>query len=183
MFVKAALAGIICNLAICSLGFAVLVRPVPAPNQTIAILETMLAATEKPIPLNYSRMGIGGVRLGMSVAEAKRKLGKPQREETKSARPGIGGKFRTLTYKNLTVSAWNEKVYAISTTKPEFTTIDKIKVGDSKEKVVKTYGFGSQSVDGNAIRLTYSNDEKASNLIFELRDSRVQKIICSTQLN
>ncbi len=48
MFVKAVLAGIICNVAISYLGFAVLVRPIPAMNQTIATIETMLTATQKP---------------------------------------------------------------------------------------------------------------------------------------
>jgi hypothetical protein len=32
-------------------------------------------------------------------------------------------------------------------------------------------------------RLTYSNDQKASNLILEIKDDRVQKIIVATQLN
>ncbi|HAO10776.1 MAG TPA: hypothetical protein DCQ51_06295 [Planktothrix sp. UBA8407] len=133
-------------------------------------------------------MGIGGVRLGMSVEAAKRKLGKPQRDETKPAGPAIGGKIRTLTYQGLTVAAWEGKVYLMSTTNPKFTTIDGVKVGDSKQKVIKTYGFGSQSVEGNVTRwlvsvvepLIYSNDQKASNLIFELRGDRVQKIICGT---
>jgi hypothetical protein len=209
MFVKTALAGIICNLAISGLGFAVLIRPIPVMNPTIATLETMLTATQNPIALNYSRMGIGGVRLGMSVEAAKRKLGKPQRDETKPAGPAIGGKIRTLTYQGLTVAAWEGKVYLMSTTNPKFTTIDGVKVGDSKQKVIKTYGFGSQSVEGNVTRwlvspsdpshpepcegsglrvnsvepLIYSNDQKASNLMFELRGDRVQKIICGTQLN
>jgi hypothetical protein len=130
MFVKTALAGIICNLAISGLGFAVLIRPIPVMNPTIATLETLLTATENPIALNYSRMGIGGVRLGMSVEAAKRKLGKPQRDETKPAGPAIGGKIRTLTYQGLTVAAWEGKVYLMSTTNPKFTTIDGVKVGD-----------------------------------------------------
>ena len=75
MFVTTAVAGIMMNLAISSLGFAALVRPVPAMNQTVATLERMLSATQKPPGLNYSRLGIGGVRLGMPVEEAKRKLG------------------------------------------------------------------------------------------------------------
>lgn len=183
MFVKTALAGIICNLAISGLGFAVLIRPIPVMNPTITTLEKMLTATQNPIALNYSRMGIGGVRLGMSVEAAKRQLGKPQRDETKPAGPAIGGKIRTLTYQGLTVGAWEGKVYSMSTTNPKFTTIDGVKVGDNKQKVIKTYGFGSQSVEGNATRLIYSNDQKASNLIFELRGDRLQKIICGTQLN
>jgi hypothetical protein len=36
---------------------------------------------------------------------------------------------------------------------------------------------------GGVTRLTYSNDEKASNLIWEIKGSRVQKIIVGTQLN
>ncbi len=48
MFVKAALAAIICNLAVSCLGFAVLVRPLAAMNPTLTTLEKMLTATEKP---------------------------------------------------------------------------------------------------------------------------------------
>ncbi|MEG4215471.1 hypothetical protein QUA27_09845 [Microcoleus sp. Pol14C6] len=178
-----AVAGILMNLAISSLGFAALVRPVPAMNQTVATLERMLSATQKPAVLNYSRLGIGGVRLGMAVEEAKRKLGKPQRDETKPAGSGIGDKIRTLTYSGLTVAAWDGKVYLVSTTNPKFLTIDGVKLGDNSQKVVKTYGYGSQSVQGGVTRLTYSNDQKASNLIVEIKGDRVQKIIVNTQLN
>ncbi|MEG4031925.1 hypothetical protein [Microcoleus sp. Pol8_D1] len=183
MFLTTALAGIMMNLVISSLGFAALVRPVPAMNQTVATLERMLSATQKPAAMNYSRLGIGGVRLGMSVEEAKRKLGKPQRDETKLAGPGIGGKIHTLTYSGLTVAAWDDKVYLVSTTNPKFLTMDGVKVGDNSQKVVKTYGYGSQSVQGGVTRLTYSNDQKASNLILEIKGDGVQKIIVSTQLN
>ena len=95
----------------------------------------------------------------------------------------IGGKIRTLTYSGLTVTAWDGKVYLISATKPKFVTIDGVKVGDNSQKVVKTYGYGSQSVQGGVTRLTYSNDQKASNLIVEIKGDRVQKILVSTQLN
>ncbi|WP_172192665.1 hypothetical protein [Microcoleus asticus] len=178
-----AIAGITMNLAISSLGFAALVRPVLAMNQTVATLERMLSATQKPAALNYSRLGIGGVRLGMPVEEAKRKLGKPQRDETKPAGSAIGGKIRTLTYSGLTIAAWEGKVYLISTTNPKFLTMDGVKVGDNSQKVVKAYGYGSQSVQGGLTRLIYSNDQKASNLIWELKGDRVQKIIVNTQLN
>jgi len=183
MFVTTAVASITINLAISSLGFAALVRPNPAMNQTVATLERMLSATQKPAALNYSRLGIGGVRLGMSVEEAKRQLGKPQRDETKPAGAAIGGKIRTLSYSGLTVAAWEGKVYLISTTNPKFLTIDGVKVRDNRQKVVKTYGYGSQSVQGGVTRLTYSNDQKASNLILEIKGYRVQKIIVATQLN
>jgi len=183
MFVATAVASITINLTISSLGFAALVRPLPAMNQTVATLERMLSATQKPAPLNYSRLGIGGVRLGMSVEEAKRKLGKPQRDETKPATPAISGKIRTLSYSGLTVAAWESQVYLISTTNPKFLTIDGVKVRDNSQKVLKTYGYGSQSVQGGVTRLTYSNDQKASNLILEIKGDRVQKIIVGTQLN
>ena len=184
MFVTTAVAGITINLAISSLGFAALVRPLPAMNQTVATLERMLSATQKPAALNYSRLGIGGVRLGMSVEEAKRKLGKPQRDETKPAGPAIGGNIRTLSYSGLTVAAWEGKVYVISTTNPKFQTIDGVKVGDNTQKVVEIYGYGSQSVQGGVTRLTYSDDdEKASNLILEIKGDRVQKIIVGPPLN
>jgi hypothetical protein len=183
MFVITAVASITINLAISRLGFAALVRPTPAMNQTVATLERMLSATQKPAALNYSRLGIGGVRLGISVEEAKRKLGKPQRDETKPAGRTIGGNIRTLSYSGLTVAAWEGKVYLISTTNPKFQTIDGVKVRDNSQKVVKTYGYGSQSVQGGVTRLTYSNDQKASNLIWEIKGDRVQKIIVVTQLN
>ncbi len=183
MFVTTAVAGITINLAISSLGFAALVRPLPAMNQTVATLERMLSATQKPAALNYSRLGIGGVRLGMSVEEAKGKLGKPQRDETKPAGAALGGKIRTLTYSGLTVAAWEGEVYLISTTNPQFQTIDGVKVGDNNQKVVEIYGYGSQSVEGGVTRLTYSNHQKASNLILEIKGSRVQKIIVAAQLN
>ncbi|MCY7385167.1 MAG: hypothetical protein LH628_21830 [Microcoleus sp. CAN_BIN18] len=182
-FVATAVAGIMINLAISSFGFAALVRPIPAMNQTVVALESMLNATQTPAAIDYSRLGIGGVRLGMSIEEAKRKLGKPQRDETKPAGEAIGGKIRTLTYSKLTVAAWDGKVYLISTTKPKLLTIDGVKVGDSTQKVVKTYGYGSQSVQGGVTRLIYSNDQKASNLVLELKGDRVQKIIVGTQLN
>ncbi|MEG5137356.1 hypothetical protein [Microcoleus sp. A6-C5] len=183
LFVTTAVAGIMINLAISSLGFAALVRPIPAMNQTVVALERMLGATQTPAAIDYSRLGIGGVRLGMSVEEAKRKLGKPQRDETKPGGKAIGGKIRTLTYSKLTVAAWDGKVYLISTTNPKFVTIDGIKVGDNSKKIVKTYSYGSQSVQGEVTRLTYSNDQKASNLVLEVKGDRVQKIIIGTQLN
>jgi hypothetical protein len=83
----------------------------------------------------------------------------------------------------LTVAAWDGKVYLVSTTNPKFLTMDGVKLGDNSQKVVKTYGYGSQSVQGGVTRLTYSNDQKASNLVLELKGDRVQKIIVGTQLN
>jgi hypothetical protein len=83
----------------------------------------------------------------------------------------------------LTVAAWEGKVYLISTSNPKFLTIDGVKVRDNSQKVVKTYGYGLQSVQGGVTRLTYSNDEKASNLILEIKGDRVQKIIVDTHLN
>jgi len=183
LFVTTAIAAITINIAISSLGFAALVRPVAGMNQTVVALERMLGATQTPAAIDYSRLGIGGVRLGMSLEEAKRKLGKPQRDETKAGGKAIGGKIRTLTYSKLTVAAWDGKVYLISTTNPKFVTIDGIKVGDNSQKVIKTYSYGSQSVQGEVTRLTYSNDQKASNLVVELKGDRVQKIIVGTQLN
>ncbi|MEO6860522.1 MAG: hypothetical protein ABI180_03065 [Microcoleus sp.] len=183
LFVITAVAGIMLNIAISSFGFAALIRPVAGMNQTAVTLERMLNATQTPAPIDYSRLGIGGVKLGMSVEEAKRKLGKPQRDETKPGGKAIGGKVRTLTYSKLTVAAWDGKVYLISTTNPKYVTINGIKVGDKNQKVIKTYGYGSQSVDGGVTKLTYSNDQKASNLVLELKGDRVQKIIIGTQLN
>ena len=183
MLVTTAVAGIMINLAISSLGFAALVRPIPAMNQTVAVLERMLGATQTPAAIDYSRLGIGGVRLGMSVDEAKRKLGKPQRDETKPGSKAIGGKIRTLTYPKLTVAAWEGKVYLISTTNPKFATLDSVKVGDKSQKVLKTYSYGSQSVEKGVTKWTYSNNQKASNLVVELKGDRVQKIIVGTQLN
>ena len=183
LFVTTAVAGIMLNIAISSFGFAALVRPVAGMNQTVVALEKMLNATQKPAAIDYSRLGIGGVRLGMSVEEAKRKLGKPQRDETKPGGKAIGGNIRTLTYSKLTVAAWEGKVYLISTTNPKFATLNSIKVGDKSQKVLKTYSYGSQSVQGEVTRLTYSNDQKASNLVLELKGDRVQKIIVGTQLN
>ncbi len=183
LFVTTAVASIILNIAISSLGFAALVRPVAGMNKTVVALETMLNATQTPAAIDYSRLGIGGVRLGMSVEEAKRKLGKPQRDETKPGGKAHGGKIRTLTYSKLTVAAWDGKVYLISTTNPKFVTINGVKVGDNSQKVIKTYSYGSQSVEGGVTKLTYSNDQKASNLVLELKGDRVQKIIVGTQLN
>ncbi|MFS8117813.1 MAG: hypothetical protein ACMG55_04885 [Microcoleus sp.] len=183
LFVTTAVASIILNIAISSLGFAALVRPVAGMNKTVVALETVLSATQKPAAIDYSRLEIGGVRLGMSVEDAKRKLGKPQREETKSADSAIGGKIRTLTYSKLTVAALDGKVYLISTTNPKLATIDGVKVGDNSQKVIKTYGYGWQSVHGGATRLTYSNNQKASNLVLELKGDRLQKIVVGTQLN
>ena len=63
-------------------------------------------------------------------------------------------------------------------------TIDGVKVGDNRQKVVEIYGYGSQSVEGGVTRLTYDDDdEKASFLILEIKGDRVQKIIVGTQLN
>lgn len=183
LFVTTAVAGIMLNIAISSFGFAALIRPVVGTNQTVVALESMFNATQKPTAIDYSRLGIGGVRLGMSVEEAKRKLGKPQRDETKPGSKAMGGKIRTLTYSKLTVAAWNGKVYLISTTNPKYVTTSSIKVGDKTQKVLKTYGYSSQSVQGGVTRLTYSNDQKASNLVLELKGDRVQKIIAGTQLN
>ncbi|MEG4283827.1 hypothetical protein QUB68_11920 [Microcoleus sp. A006_D1] len=183
LFAITAIAGITINIAISSLGFAALVRPVAGMNQTVVALEKMLNATQKAVAIDYSRLGIGGVRLGMSVEEAKRKLGKPQRDETKPGGKAIGGQIRTLTYSKLTVAAWDGKVYLISTTNPKFVTLNSVKVGDKTQKVLKTYGYSSQSVQGEVTRLTYSNDQKASNLSLELKGDRVQKIIVSTQIN
>ncbi|MGE5659248.1 MAG: hypothetical protein ACM37W_21855 [Actinomycetota bacterium] len=146
-----------------------------------AVAETVTPAKSRG--LAYSRMGIGGVHLGASIEAVLRRLGQPQRDETKAA-PGLGGTIRTLTYKGLTVGLWEGKVYAISTTSPQFFTLDGVKVGDNQQKVNQIYGPGSQSSsEGTTTRLSYNNDAQASSLIFEFNRDRVKRILCVTLLN
>ncbi len=151
-------------------------------SAALPIAETSTTIAQKLGSINYSRLGIGGVRLGDSIEKANSTFGEAQRDESKPA-PGLGGTIRTINYPGVSVSAFDGKIYSLVTTSSNFPTIDGVKVGDETRKVLQIYGTAADSLENGTGRLTYYNNEMASSLSFEIKNDRVQRIMCYSLLN
>ncbi|MBW4443176.1 MAG: hypothetical protein KME10_18440 [Plectolyngbya sp. WJT66-NPBG17] len=139
--------------------------------------------------VSISRMGLGGIKLGMKAAQVQRKVGKPLKVESENSR--CCGVLLHWQYSDLEVrlevpegrnQERNASVYSISTRSAKVATLEGIRVGDRRSKVIRAYGepYGSGTTED---RIFYSNDTSASALVFRFKDDRVVEISANNQLN
>ncbi|MBD1825337.1 hypothetical protein H6F51_22980 [Cyanobacteria bacterium FACHB-DQ100] len=158
---------------------------------TIAAPPTI--AFSAPVPtspvqeFSFSRMGIGGIQLGMKASEVQRRLGKPlNMKAEKSPCCGVLLRWQYAEFEvRLEVpeganQARNASVYSISTRSAKVATLEDVRVGDRRSKVTRVYGTPSTTIQD---RIFYSNDANASLLMLRLKNDRVVEIIANTQLN
>jgi hypothetical protein len=134
-----------------------------------------------------ARMGLAGISLGTKAFQVQRKLGRPQ--QVKSENSACCGVLLRWQYPEVEVrlevpeganQERNATVYSISTRSAKVSTLEGIRVGDRKSKVLRVYGTPGAK-EGN--ELFYANNQYASSLIFRFKNDRVVEIIAASQLN
>lgn len=162
--------------------------PLAGYSQNIPQLRNAIVAQQKFGAITYSQLVIGGIRLEMSEAETRRILGKPLRVKTWDS-PAIG-KARTLEYRGLKVDLLEDArpgkrgkfyVYQVTSNSREFATLDRVRVGDSRQKVIQIYGKPArENNEGNIVSLIYSDDSKGfpAALVVIIKNGRVTEITC-----
>lgn len=152
-----------------------------------SIVLPAFSQTPPAAQLSISRMGLAGIKLGTKAAQVQRKLGKPQTSRSETSR--CCGKLLYWQYPELEVRLevpeganheGNATVYAIKTKSPKLATLEGIRVGDRRSKVLRIYGI-PQASEADAIY--YSNDQYASSLVFRFENDRIVEISAGTQLN
>ncbi|MCF2145855.1 hypothetical protein IQ276_005140 [Desmonostoc muscorum LEGE 12446] len=157
-------------------------------SQVIASTANYQIFQNKSTKITIERLGIGGVKLSMSEAQVRKILGKPVKVENAFV-PAIG-KVRTLKYPGITVDLAEDAqpgkftVYQIKTTSSKYSTIDKVKVGDTQTKVIRTYGKTEITQDGKVTNLNYIVEEPSpGGLNFTIQKGKVTEIFCFYLMN
>lgn len=153
---------------------------------------TILTTQAQPSPdsraFSITRIGLAGIKLGDKGTQVQRILGKPQ--QTRIEQTNCCGTLHHWKYANLEVSFDDIEstkdpkkfsAYQIITKSSKFVTLDGIRVGDRRNKVLQVYGNSGLTSDRHT--LFYSNDQYGSALVFRLKHDRVIEIVASTQLN
>jgi hypothetical protein len=150
-----------------------------------ATLSAPTQTTSKEISI--TRMGFTGVRLGSKAAQVQQRFGKPQKVRTEQT--NCCGVLLHWTYPEFEVSfevpegtnqERNATVYSVSTQSAKLMTLEGVRVGDRRSKVLRVYGTSDTSENN---KLYYYNNQYASSFIFRFENDRVVEILAATQLN
>ncbi|BAY57530.1 hypothetical protein NIES2135_43960 [Leptolyngbya boryana NIES-2135] len=155
----------------------------------VPLASVSLAAPVQPPPkeMSMARMGLAGIKLGMKASQVERKLGKPPQMASQAST--CCGTLLYWKYPELEVhfevpmgvrQEPNATVYSITTRSSKFATLEGVRVGDRRNKVLRIYGTPSADED-NAV--FYANDQYASSLVFRFENDRVVEISAASQLN
>lgn len=143
----------------------------------------------KTSALPLKKIALAGVRPGMSERQVRGILGQPRRIKNEDS-PAVG-KVRSLFYRDISINLvedenkpGNFSVYAFSTKSRTCTTPDGIRVGDSRAKVIKTYGKAVENTEGKVNYLSYGIDIKdyPASFTFTIEGGRVTEISFAEQL-
>jgi hypothetical protein len=133
--------------------------------------------------ISYERIGVGGVTLSMSETQVRKILGKPVK--VTNGFLGIIGKTRTLKYSGITIDLGEGSkpgtydVYQIKANGSRYATPDGVKIGDSQNKLIRTYGKVEASKSGNVSQFNYSiQNPSPTNFIFTVKNGKVIEIEC-----
>jgi hypothetical protein len=137
--------------------------------------------------LSVSRMGLGGIKLGTKASEVERKLGKPPQMASETSM--CCGTLLYWQYPEIEVrfevpegirQERNARVYSIVTRSSKFATLEGIRVGDRRSKVLRTYGTPSRTEED---LMFYNNDAYAASLGIRFSGDRVIEISTASLLN
>jgi hypothetical protein len=139
--------------------------------------------TAQTTNLSYDRIGVGGIKLSMSEAQVRKILGKPVK--VTNGFLGIIGKTKTLKYSGITVELGEGSkpgsydVYHIKANGSNYATPDGVKIGDSQNKLIRTYGKIKPSKSGNVTQFNYGIDKPSPTIFnFTVKNGKVIEIEC-----
>ncbi|MBF2084758.1 hypothetical protein [Thermoleptolyngbya sp. C42_A2020_037] len=146
----------------------------PSPQR---VQEGAIAQADGPI-LSFEQATIGGISLSMNEAAVRQRLGEPMRvlrDET-----GCCGTLTILDYPTFSLGLTEDGVYSYEITSSEMATADGVRVGDTRQKLIATYG---QAGTSTAEWMCYVVEFEGSNLCFRLEGDRIQMITYDALLN
>jgi hypothetical protein len=162
------------------LGLSQIVSPQPI-NLNGNLVKTIQRKGEIP----DRRMNIAGVKIGMKIPNVIKLLGKPIRQKVETGSPSIEGDYVELFYSGLQVRAITNSskklstatVYEVTVQSSRYSTGDGIRLGDSQNKVIKTYGTPEERVVEPKKFISYwKKPYGTGGLSFEIKDGVVKEI-------
>jgi hypothetical protein len=137
---------------------------------------------QNPSPkIDFTKISIGGISLGMSESTVIQKLGQPKQRKFQRNNACTGSDLTTLTYPgmiiNLEAQARRNKVYSILVTTPRYQTNTTIGVGNSIDQARKIYPLQFDRIT----RQWLSSSSADTSLIFSIdRQSKIESIALGT---
>lgn len=129
-----------------------------------------------PTVLQPEQLSVAGITLGETAQAVAERLGAPD-STAEELEPGGGDAHgRVLYYPGLEIHVVHEKVVNLRCRSPRWPTADGIKVGDSRSRIIATYGPSQEFQQEDGVILTYWSGSADVHLIFYLKDDRITEI-------
>jgi hypothetical protein len=174
----------------CSIGLSTLFYLNPGLSQIQSAKknssdDNLAQATERKGQIPAKRMNIAGVKIGMKISEVIQLLGKPKRQKISSGAPSIEGDYVDLFYPGLEVRLTTDRpnklltasVYEVIIKGSRYSTGDGIRIGDSQNKVIQTYGTPEINIVESKKFIGYWRKPYGTGgLSFEIKDGVVREI-------
>jgi hypothetical protein len=140
------------------------------------------ARASETTPLNFSQVQVGGVRLGDSEDEVIATLGAPQQRAQSRLNDGLGITL-SLRYPGLQIGLTQTSdasaVSFLKATSSQYATVDGVRVGDNRQKILDTYGTpASEDPTQGLIRYRY----ESTSLFFILQGDRIVELGYSSEI-
>ena len=161
-------------------------------------------ANKRPIPaispspklervLHELDFEVNGIKSGTSYDEIVKRIGKPLRSQDLGKDDCNDRDMRTIYYKGLAIELESDgtkqsyAVVSIEVTSARWLIGNKIKIGSTRDEVLKAFGPDNDYADDDALgdqmpRLEYVTKENLGGVTFLLIDEKVFKVIMSETL-
>jgi hypothetical protein len=174
----------------CSIGLSILSDLNPGLSQiefikTISSHDSLAQATPRKGEIPAKKMNIAGVKIGSKISEVIKLLGKPKRQKISSGSVSIEGDYVDLFYSGLEIRLTTDRpdrlltasVYELTVKGSRYSTGDGIRIGDSQNKVIQTYGTPEESVVKSKKFISYWRKPYGTGgLSFEVKNGVVREI-------
>jgi hypothetical protein len=166
-------------------------------TKPISFAGSLAQTKQRKGEISAERMNIAGVKIYMTIAEVIKLLGKPKRqriEKINTTEDGIATKesIVELFYSGLEIKLFTDsrsgklstaRVFSVDLKTARYSTGDGIRIGDSQNKVIKTYGNPEESVvDAKKIISYWRKPYGTGGLSFEIQDKVVREISLSVSI-
>jgi hypothetical protein len=178
------------SIVSCSIGLSTLFYLDPGLSQIesankIISDDNLAQTTQRKGQIPAKRMNIVGVKIGTKISEVIKLLGKPKRQKISSGAPSIEGDYVDLFYSGLEVRLTTDRpnklltatVYEVTIKGSRYSTGDGIRIGDSQNKVIQTYGTPEINIVESKKFISYwKKPYGTGGLSFEIKDGVVREI-------